>query len=95
LAGYADFTILLDDPAQTPGLGFNAYADALADIVARSRAEFAVGIFGTWGSGKTTLDEVASATLSRYTFVIGVVGRQVVCLAGHAISIAELRATDL
>ena len=38
-----------------PGLGFGAYAEALAGIVAHSRAEFAVGIFGTWGSGKTTL----------------------------------------
>jgi ABC-type phosphonate transport system ATPase subunit len=55
MAGYADFTILLDDPAQMPGLGFGAYAEALAGIVAHSRAEFAVGIFGTWGSGKTTL----------------------------------------
>lgn len=55
MAEYANFKILLDDPAQTPGLGFDAYADALASIVAGSRAEFAVGIFGTWGSGKTTL----------------------------------------
>ncbi|MGH2549921.1 MAG: KAP family P-loop NTPase fold protein [Thermomicrobiales bacterium] len=55
MSDYADFTILLDDPAQTPGLGFNAYAEALAGIVAHSRAEFAVGIFGSWGSGKTTL----------------------------------------
>jgi hypothetical protein len=55
MAVYANFKILLDDPAQNPGLGFNAYAEALAGIVAHSRAEFAVGIFGTWGSGKTTL----------------------------------------
>ena len=55
MAGYADFTILLDDPAQRPGLGFDAYAEALAGIAAHSRAEFAVGIFGSWGSGKTTL----------------------------------------
>lgn len=63
MAVYADFTILLDDPAQTPGLGFNAYADALAGIVAHSRAEFAVGIFGTWGSGKTTLMRAIQARL--------------------------------
>ena len=30
MPAYADFTILLDDPAQTPGLRFDAYADALA-----------------------------------------------------------------
>lgn len=55
MAGYDDFTILLDDPAHLPGLGFDAYANALAGIVAHSPAEFAVGVFGTWGSGKTTL----------------------------------------
>jgi KAP family P-loop domain len=52
---YTDFKVLIDDPAGTPGLGFDDYASALAEIVLHSRAEFAVGIFGSWGSGKTTL----------------------------------------
>jgi hypothetical protein len=52
---YSKFTILLDDPALKPKLGFDVYADALAEIVAFSPPQFAVGIFGDWGSGKTTL----------------------------------------
>ncbi len=70
--GYADFTILLDDPAQIPGLGFDAYADALAGIVAHSRAEFAVGIFGTWGSGKTTLMRAMESRLRRQGDIVTV-----------------------
>lgn len=52
---YSGFKVLLDDPAEIPGLGFRNYASALAEIVVDSRAEFAVGVFGSWGSGKTTL----------------------------------------
>lgn len=55
MSPYNDFKVLLDEPAEIPGLGFEAYASALAEIIRSSRAEFAVGIFGTWGSGKTTL----------------------------------------
>jgi hypothetical protein len=40
----------MDDPAQDPGLGFPDYAAALAEMILHSRAEFAVGIFGGWGS---------------------------------------------
>jgi len=52
---YANFRILVDDPAEDPALGFPEYADAFAEIVAQSPPRFAVGIFGSWGSGKTTL----------------------------------------
>jgi hypothetical protein len=52
---YADFRVLLDSPAEHPGLGFDGYAEALTEVILTSRAEFAVGIFGSWGSGKTTL----------------------------------------
>ena len=72
MVDYADFTILLDDPAQTPGLGFDAYAEALEGIVAHSRAEFAVGIFGTWGSGKTTLMRAIEARLKRHSDIVTV-----------------------
>jgi hypothetical protein len=54
-SAYASFNVLLDDPAEHPGLGFDDYAAALAEMIVHSRAEFAVGIFGSWGSGKTTL----------------------------------------
>jgi hypothetical protein len=52
---YASFNVLLDDPAEKPALGFDDYATALAEMIANGRAEFAVGIFGGWGAGKTTL----------------------------------------
>jgi hypothetical protein len=52
---YASFNVLLDDPDTRPGLGFDGYASAISEIITQSRAEFAVGIFGRWGSGKTTL----------------------------------------
>jgi KAP family P-loop domain len=63
---YAKFTILLDDAAVKPKLGFDVYADALAQIVAFSPPQFAVGIFGDWGSGKTTLMRAIEARIARY-----------------------------
>jgi hypothetical protein len=54
---YDTFTVLLDDPSDAPMLGFDVYADVFAQIVEHSRPQFAVGIFGDWGSGKTTLME--------------------------------------
>lgn len=52
---YESFRILIDDPAPKPDLGFDDYAASLAEVVRLSRPQFAVGIFGAWGSGKTTL----------------------------------------
>ena len=49
------YKIILDSPASNPALGFGNVADALKDIIEGSRPQFAIGIFGTWGSGKTTL----------------------------------------
>jgi hypothetical protein len=47
--------LLLDLPSTQPALGFDDTADALARIIDQSAPQFAVGIFGGWGSGKTTL----------------------------------------
>jgi hypothetical protein len=47
--------ILLDNPSTHPGLGFEAYAAALEEVIELSNPQFSVGIFGGWGSGKTTL----------------------------------------
>lgn len=47
--------LLLDVPSKSPALGFPERATALSEIVIASDARFAVGIFGGWGSGKTTL----------------------------------------
>jgi hypothetical protein len=63
-SGYAGFKVVLDVPTPTPGLGFGDYAAALADMTLYSRAEFAVGIFGGWGSGKTTLMQAVRRRLA-------------------------------
>lgn len=55
MAAYDQYKVLLDDAAPRPGLGFATYATALADLISSSTPQFAVGIFGEWGSGKTTL----------------------------------------
>jgi energy-coupling factor transporter ATP-binding protein EcfA2 len=52
---YGSFKVLPDDPSTSPSLGFEDYAAALADVVLTSTPRFAIGIFGSWGSGKTTL----------------------------------------
>ena len=69
---YTEFKILLDTPAEDPGLGFAGYASALAEIVAHSKAEFAVGIFGSWGSGKTTLMRAIEKRLVKDSSVVTV-----------------------
>ena len=56
--------ILLDNPSARPGLKFEAYASALKDIIERSDPQFSVGIFGGWGSGKTTLMRAIEKQLS-------------------------------
>lgn len=47
--------ILIDTPSRNPALGYDGYAQALADIINDSTPQFAIGVFGGWGSGKTTL----------------------------------------
>jgi len=47
--------ILIDSPSREPKLRFDETASALAQIIRESPPRFAVGIFGDWGSGKTTL----------------------------------------
>ncbi len=47
--------VLIDDAADEPALGFQTYAQALAAMIQQSSPHFAIGIFGDWGYGKTTL----------------------------------------
>lgn len=71
-SGYERFQILIDDPAVDPRLGFREYADAFAEIVCGSPPRFAVGIFGSWGSGKTTLMKAIQARIEGRDDVIPV-----------------------
>ncbi|MGY1685002.1 P-loop NTPase fold protein [Geodermatophilus sp. SYSU D00867] len=47
--------IVPDIPAEDPAFRFGSIAAALAGIVQSGEPRFAVGIFGGWGSGKSTL----------------------------------------
>ena len=48
--------ILTDEPINKDDkLGFDQYASALVNIIMGSDPQFTIGIFGGWGTGKTTL----------------------------------------
>src|SRR5215469_16872962 len=47
--------IITDDIAIDPILDFNLYADAIVKIIKDSYPKFTIGLFGDWGTGKTTL----------------------------------------
>ncbi len=47
--------IITDDIAINPILDFNSYRDAITNIIKKSHPKFTIGIFGDWGTGKTTL----------------------------------------
>jgi KAP family P-loop domain len=47
--------ILLDMPSREPALQFDRTARAFARVITDNDPRFAIGIFGKWGSGKTTL----------------------------------------
>ena len=58
MADQKSHTTLLDDlPAGKDALDFQPYIDTLADIIAspNTRTPLTIGVFGTWGSGKTSL----------------------------------------
>jgi len=61
--------MLLDAPAPNPALGFGPIAEAFASIIEASEPRFAIGIFGDWGSGKTTLMETIESKLDRDTAI--------------------------
>jgi hypothetical protein len=61
--------MLLDTPARDPSLDFAPTATALAQVIERSEPRFAIGIFGGWGSGKTTLMDI-EARLTPTTSVV-------------------------
>ena len=67
---YESFQILIDDPAATLALGFDDYAAALAEVATVSRPQFAIGIFGPWGSGKSTLMKAIRADVAKEDRVV-------------------------
>ena len=47
--------ILIDEPVKDGWLGFDQYASSLVNLIMGSMPQFTIGIFGDWGTGKTTL----------------------------------------
>jgi hypothetical protein len=69
----AEHKILPDEPSTNPALGFGPAAQALAEIISNSDPCFAVGVFGGWGSGKTTLMQTIQRQLSSSDSVVSAV----------------------
>jgi RecA/RadA recombinase len=45
--------IVADVPSSSPRLGFETYAEALADAIRGGiPPQFTIGVYGPWGSGK-------------------------------------------
>ena len=62
---------VLDVPAEHPTLKFGQIAQALATIVMASEPRFTVGVFGGWGSGKSTLmDEIERLVPQQHAIVV-------------------------
>lgn len=65
--------IVADIPTNHPALGFEDYASALAEaIAAADRPQFTVGLYGKWGSGKSSLLKAINRILKSSPDVITV-----------------------
>lgn len=62
--------IMLDSPTVTPALGYDEIGRAFATIISQSEPRFAIGIFGGWGSGKTTFMNTIRRALSARELVV-------------------------
>jgi formylglycine-generating enzyme required for sulfatase activity len=61
--------IISDEPEkQKPGFGFDGYAHTIADLIAykKNRTPLVIGIYGPWGSGKTTLMQTVAEKLRNH-----------------------------
>lgn len=63
--------IVGDLPARRPKLGFSSYASAIADAIRGGRpAQFTIGLYGPWGSGKSSLLAGLASSLETDTDVL-------------------------
>jgi hypothetical protein len=63
MSDYQNYRIIVDTPSVAAGLGFDNFAEALRHAIESGRPRFAIGIFGPWGSGKTTLMQAVERKL--------------------------------
>jgi predicted KAP-like P-loop ATPase len=55
--------ILTEDIEINPILNFKDYADTIVNMIKGSTPKFSVGIYGEWGTGKTTLMRIIEEKL--------------------------------
>jgi hypothetical protein len=67
---YTKFRIILDTPTDQPGLGFPAYGSSLREVITTNDPRFAVGVFGSWGAGKTTLMKAVAQSLESDAVIV-------------------------
>src|SRR5690242_3026760 len=63
------FYILDDLPSEKDALDFTPYVETLVDVCKSASTPLTVGVFGTWGSGKTSLMRMVEKCLPK-TFAI-------------------------
>ncbi|MEU4740462.1 P-loop NTPase fold protein [Actinosynnema sp. NPDC023658] len=68
----ADQAIGEADRRDADGLGFDAYADVLAAAATDTRGPFTIGVFGEWGTGKTSLMRLVERRLDEDPGVVTV-----------------------
>jgi hypothetical protein len=79
---FLDTRIIVPDEEESnpiqPSEFFNVkrYSEVLADIVKRSKDKYSIGIFGEWGSGKTTLMKLIEEELNPLVFVWNDIGTE-------------------
>ena len=59
-----NYKIMTDEPAENPA-DFRKYSVMLSNIIINSKPQFTVGIYGGWGTGKTTLMRMMVSELQR------------------------------
>lgn len=67
---YTKFRVILDTPTDNPGLGFPAYGSSLREVITTNDPRFAVGVFGSWGAGKTTLMKTVARSLESDSVIV-------------------------
>lgn len=56
--------VISDAPMPKPLNGFNALSQVLTNVIKKSESRFTIGIYGEWGTGKTTLMELIEKKIS-------------------------------
>lgn len=64
--------VITDEPTDEDVLDFKNYSRKIADIIANSTPRFAIGVFGGWGTGKTSLMQMTKKVLEGNNKIITV-----------------------